>query len=233
MNTSHELRLLEAEIHELESAVESQVRTQRKSAQLSLGIGLAIVLILGAFLVTNWLHFRREFTREKVTECLSTEIAAMSPLALQEIERLGRDLLPVYAAAFHREVDAAWPELAERLVAESTELGSGLLETTHGALRQTEARVLAGVEQQLLEAYPFLGDAVDRETLTREIAAVCEEELGGVLTEFDSLYSPSLERLQTSLCAHEIDVPGESAIEIKKRFLHLWLQLLDLEVMEL
>ncbi len=233
MSTPNELKHLEAEILELEEAIHANARAAKRAARTSLGIGMAIIVVIIGFLAMNFAHLRSAMTQEKFARSLSKEISELSPTALREIHQLGQDLLPVFASELKKQVEAAWPEVAIKLDLELRDLGGNLLADTHHILSESEGRVLASVESSMFECYPQLNDPVHRQDLERRIHGICEVATTRSLEVFDDLFSRDIARMQESLARFDLTDTHETPDDLHKKFIHLWLQLLDQEVMEL
>ncbi len=233
MNTANEFRKLESEIHGLEQAIDASATVSRRTSQVSLAIGIAIVLVITCFLVLNFIHLKSELTREKFSESLSKEIASMSPTALEELQKMSQHLLPVYAAEFRKQVDTAWPAVARTLQSEADALTEGLLTHTHVTLAEVEKRTLNGLEEQILASYPNLASAAGQEELRKRLDGICQNTVTASLDGFDKLYSRDLKRVQDTLFKLDVTDSHESPTDLQKKFIHLWLQLLDQEVTEL
>jgi hypothetical protein len=233
MSTPAELRQIQVEIHQLEEFVNAQVQERQRAGKTSALLACALVLIVLGFVFVNFTHLRAELTQDKVSESLSRELGTLSPVAIQEIGLLGRQLLPIYAAEFKKQLEVAWPQISVTLQSEADALSNDILLESHKFLVASEERILKAVEMTVEESFPHLQDPAQKAELERKIDEICQSTLTGSLEEFDTLFSKDVAKVRDSLLKFELSDVQESPLELKKRFIHLWLQLLDMEVMEL
>jgi hypothetical protein len=62
---------------------------------------------------------------------------------------------------------------------------------------------------------------------------MCDETLKKTLVDFEKLFSRDVEQLQTTVFKFNVSDGDEETVELQKKFLHLWLQLLDQEIMKI
>ncbi len=228
-----DLKELEVEVQQLEDVLQSQEKTARIAGRAPLFISLALMLIIGCFVLVNYVRLRAELTAEKFAKSLKEELVEVTPVAIREFNLLGKDLLPLYTSEFQKQFAVAWPTIAKKLENETSELGNNVLLTVHQNLNETEARVLDKTQQVLFTSYPPLNNAKDREVLTRKLHTLCENALVKALGNFDAKFSRDIDKLQADLMKFELKDTDGATVDLQKKFLHLWLQLLDQEIMAL
>ena len=233
MSSANDFRKLDSEIQELEQAIKANASVARRTSRVSLGIGVGVIIVIAGFAVLNFVHLKSEMTRKNFSKSLSIEMASMSPLAVAELQKLGQELLPVYAGELKRQLETSWPTVQETLELEMQALTGGLLTHLHSTLAESEQRVLKSVETQVLTCYPSLASEKTQEELRKRLDALCQTAVTNSLERFDSLYSRDLKRVEGTLLKFDVSDSTESPRDLQKKFIHLWLQLLDQEVMEL
>jgi hypothetical protein len=233
MSTSNDLKQLEAEVLQLEDAIQANNSALKRAARTSIGLGLALLVVIVCFLFLNLAHLRGEMTQEKLTRSLSQELTEVSPLALRELNQLGQELLPIFIAEFRKQLETAWPDVAQRVQDELNRLSDNLFAEAHELVSASEHRILESTSKALFDCYPQLNDQKHRNALEQRIHGICEEAIVQSLQTFDSLFSRDVARVESALLQFDVTDNHESPADLQKRFIHLWLQLLDQELMEL
>jgi hypothetical protein len=141
--------------------------------------------------------------------------------------------MPIYFAEWKRQLQASWPEISNKLEAELLELGSNLTSRINHYFTESENRILEGAELALGENFPELKDPGKQAELNRRLHATCDQALEKVLLDFDKRFSGDVARLQQEIFKFDISDKGETPVDLQKKFLHLWLQLLDQEIMKI
>jgi len=154
-------------------------------------------------------------------------------VAIKEISRLGEDLMPIYFAEWKRQLQAAWPEISSKMEEELLKLGSNLTNRINQYFTESENRVLESTEQILAQNFPELKDPTKQAELNHRLHATCDQALEKVLLNFDKQFSGDVARLQEEIFRFDVSDKGETPVDLQKKFLHLWLQLLDQEIMKI
>jgi len=233
MNLQTEIQQLDAEIRQLEKLVHNEGVAVRRSGSAPLLVSAVLATIILVFLVINYVWFSSQLTPQKLTASLEKELVEVSPAAMRQVTILGQDLLPVYADEWKKQMQAAWPQVAAKLEAEVVHLGDDVLFAVHRTLAETEARVLAETEKSIHAAYPDLNDPSQREEIAARLHAACDEALAKSLGDFDALFSKDVRKIEDLLLRFDVTDTNESTVDLQKKAIHLWLQLLDQEIMEL
>lgn len=228
-----ELKRLEAEVQRLEASMEAERLAAKRASRLTLGFAAVIASVVLVFLAINYLRVRSELTPEKLTRSLEQEMHEFGPTALREMNILGQDLLPVYAAEWKLQLEAAWPEIATRVQAEFGKLARNLAERTHDQLAACEGRLLARLTDVVVRTNPDLASPTRRAEIERRIHAACDTALERALLDFDGLFSRDVARLEDTILGFDVSDGEESKVDLQKKFLHLWLRLLDEEIMKI
>ena len=233
MSGSTEVKDLQAEIRALEEKLQAEGRATQQSQRTSLLVAAVLGVVLLTFLVINYVRVRSELTAEKFTRSIEKELQEVGPVAIKEISRLGEDLMPIYFAEWKRQFQAAWPDISSKMEAELLKLGSNLTTRINQYFTESESRVLQSTEQVLAENFPELKDPAKQAELDRRLHATCDQALERVLLDFDKQFSGDVARLQDEIFKFDVSDKGETPVDLQKKFLHLWLQLLDQEIMKI
>ena len=100
-------------------------------------------------------------------------------------------------------------------------------------LDETEGRVLQRMEKTIVDTFPDLQDPAKRSDLEKRLHATCDRVTGTALHDFDTLFVKDVNRLQDVIFKFDVSDKEISTVDLQKKFLHLWLQLLDQEIMKI
>jgi hypothetical protein len=225
-----EIQQLEAEVKRLESLLERQVAAHRRAARNSLLATSFLVALVLLFVGVNLINFRREFTEENIRRSLSKELQELSPIAAREFSLLGKDVLPAYAEEARRQIPKMGPQVSEKLEQEVDRLVEDVLAGTNQTLRDTESRLLARTEKILAERFPdFQGGGLQAE-IERRFHGSLDRSMAGVLQEFLDRYGKDVKSIEEKLLKFDLSDSTETGLDLQKKFIHLWLQLLEEEI---
>jgi hypothetical protein len=82
-------------------------------------------------------------------------------------------------------------------------------------------------------SYPDLGSPSRRAEIEKRVHLACDSALEKALVDFDGLFSKDVDEFQRTLRGFNLSDGKESKLDLQKKFLHLWLQLLDQEIMKI
>jgi hypothetical protein len=233
MSTELDLQKLEGEVRRLEQSLEAARAASRAAQRIAILIGTAMATLVGGFLLINYFNFRAEFTPEKVKASIAQELRDVSPAALREFGQLGQELLPVYTEELKRQFQAAWPSIKDKVDNEVTLLAEHATTRIDRRMTDAEGRVIDTSQALMQKHYPELADPKVQETVTRRVHEVCDGSLQKALDGFNALFARDMRRVQHALLQFEFPPSSVPTVELQKKFLHLWLQLLDQEIMQL
>ena len=233
MSGSTEVRDLQAEIRALEEKLHAEGRATQRVQRTSLVVAAVLGVVLLTFLLINYVRIRSELTAEKFTRSIEKELQEVGPVAIKEISRLGEDLMPVYFAEWKSQLQAAWPDISSKMETELLTLGSNITTRINQHFTESENRILESTEQVLGENFPELKDPKKLAELDRRLHATCDQALEKVLLHFDRQFAGDVAQLQEEIFRFDVSDKGETPIDLQKKFLHLWLQLLDQEIMRI
>jgi hypothetical protein len=224
---------LSQSVDELNSLVQREIQTSRRASRQSLFSVLVLALIVFVFVVVNTVNLRSEFTEDKIRQSLAAELQELRPAAMRELGTLGRDVLPVYAEEGRRQLSQMTPRLVTVLEQEIEAFSGDVLARVHGRLTEAERRVLAKTEIEIFKHFPGLHDPVAREKLGKRLFEVTDASVSRSIADFDKRFGAQVDRLRAAILDFDVSDANETPVELQKRFLHTWLQLLDEEILAL
>jgi len=233
MTSPNDVQRLEAEVRLLEATLREEREATRQSRRFTLTFCGVLVTLVLAFALVNYFKLSSELTAENFRKSLEHELREVGPVAMEEFSRLGENLLPVFAAEWKKQMEAAWPEIQKQLEAEVSQLGSGASNRVNSLLADAQERIFARVEASIEETYPQLNSPESRVQLDRRLHQVCDATLHEALLTFDKSFSKDVGALQRTVLKFDVSDTNESTVDLQKKFLRLWLQLLDQEIMKL
>ncbi len=221
------------QIQNLEAAFNGEVASRKRMVRTTRIILLVLSFSILFFVLLNYFHFRFQWTKEKFKYSLEQEMRELSPVAMKELSAMGKDLLPVYAEEGKKQIHESMPEISQILDRELDRLSTDILENADHRLREMEESVLSRTEEVLLESYPGLKESAKRKELERRFHKETHDAVVSAVQEFDKLFSKDIEESRALLLKFDIKDTDESQVDLQKKFIRLWLQLLDLEIKEL
>jgi hypothetical protein len=233
MESPQDKSQLEHQMVRLENAARAEEASRNAALRAAriVSVGLAATIVI--FVCINFFSIRGQWTEENLRSSLAKEVRELSPTAAREIGNVGRAILPVYAEEVSEQVTALLPTITKRLEQEIDALTMDVLTTTERQFSAAQERVLAQCEKEILENHPILLDPKRRAELQERFHAITEEAVITTAAEFHTLFSRDIERVQERLLDFDLADTDETTVDLQKRFLRLWLQLLDEEIAQL
>lgn len=233
MGSENDVQRIEEEVRRLESLLEQQVDLSRKASRYSLFVTASLAGIILLFFVVNYFNITEEFTQENISRSLEKEMHEFSPTAMRELNLLGKDVLPVYVKEGRNQIRAMGPQIAERMQHEVDQLTQDILADVQRHVQKMEANVLESTETVLFESYPGIQDKATQEVLTQRFRTIAEGAVAGTIGDFQERFGLHVDGVQETLLKFDLSDTEETPLDLQKKFLHLWLQLLDEEIMAL
>ena len=233
MESPQDKSQLEHQLLRLENAARAEDSSRRAALRAAriVTVGLATTIVI--FVCINYFSIRGQWTEENLRSSLAKEVRELSPTAAREIGDVGRAILPVYAEEMSAQITALMPTITKRLESEIDALTMDVLTTTEGQFSAAQERVLTQCEKELLENHPVLLDPKKRTELQKRFHAITEEAVISTAAEFHTLFARDIERVQERLLNFDLADTDETTVDLQKKFLRLWLQLLDEEIAQL
>jgi hypothetical protein len=233
MNTEEPLQSLEREIRRLEETFTAEIDASRRASRTAVVASCVLGGVIAVFVLVNLLYLRSEWTREKLTASLRREVREFTPKARYELELLGEEVVPVFVAEARSQLHKEAPAIVAKTEAEVDRLIDNVLSRQHRRLAEAQERVLAKAERNILEAYPNLKSAAEREALGNRFHATAEDAIAEAVSDFNTRFGHDVHKLKDTLLRFDLSDSHEDVVDLQKKFLHLWLQLLDEEIVGL
>ena len=233
MKIDDDIQRLETEVQRLEESLTQGVAFSRRTARYVTAVPVALSIMLLVFFLINYINISTEYTEDNLSDNLRREMRELSPTAVRELRSLADVVLPVYFKEFREHFVSMGPEISNRLSEELDELSLDILIKVHEHLAETENRVLEKSEAAIFESYPDLSDAVRREEITKNLQVLTEDAVAGAIGNFERRFGKHVADVRETLLKFDLSDTGETRVDLQKKFIHLWLGLLDQEIMEL
>ncbi len=231
--TETDIDRLEARIAELESARQNEEGSLRRSSKAMVGISLAIFLIVASFAIPIYLHARSEWTEDKLAASFQHQLEELNPTTIEQTRALGEHLLPIYVAETRKQLMQMGPEISRRLGRQMDLLAQELSTELHAQLMEAEKRIQKQTTEILFQSYPHLADQAQQDRLASSFRFITETAMTNALADFSERFSVDVAALADTIVTFTDADPEETTLELQKRFIHLWLKLLDIEIMKL
>jgi hypothetical protein len=224
------VKQLATRIEQLTRSLEKAKSEQRRGAFAARVIALALLLIVGVFVVLNYLHLRREWTREKLRAGVERELNELNPTASFEFGELAQYLVPIYTREAKRQFKHLGPEFSRVCSEQIDGMAEELRRDAHEKLRTMDERIRDRSLTVVSEVYPDLMSPAEQEQLTQSFRTITEDALLRAVTDFDSRFSKDARELQEDILRFDLRETHESTPDLQKKFIRLWLKLLDAEI---
>lgn len=205
--------------------------TRRQRREIAL-ISCAALAILAVFVLSSYGTIRENFSGPRLRTSAERVGRHLVDEATPLLIDVAKEVAPVYRSATSRGLEEALPALKGRVQAELE------LFVQHASTRSRQAleHALAAPIHDFVLAFSAEFPSLDDRRFTEELLALAEQELHaqthGVLDAAGARYAPQVERLMAAFQSlHDEQLSTASTEVLTRRFLHLWLMLLDQEIM--
>ena len=219
------------QVSELDSLMRSADSNGKRLRNIQIGATLALVAIFVVSLTAIYGKGRSMYTPEKIQASLPPQMEAIQPALMDTFRGVVDVAGPHYARLGQERLEAVLPKVGQALEAELVGLSDGL---ARGA-EQRVAAALAEVEQKQLAKLKALYPNLDE----KKFAALRNEWARELQTDTELVLADFQERVLTdfSTLSMTIESFGPSKFddfeknELVRYYAHLWLTLIDVEVM--
>jgi hypothetical protein len=197
-------------------------------------ISVAVAFVLVAFVVASYFAVRANFSGERLSMRLSSEISAMTPQISDAVLSVGEEVMPLYLEQGEKKLRDALPALELAMSEELTKVWSGMhgqIEADFDAALDRSAKKL---EQRLQQQFPELLEPANLALLENELNEMLEKDTSEFLGRFFDQYSNDLNDVYKTIegfSPSRFERMGNE--ELAAQYLHLWLTLLDREILGL
>ncbi len=231
MHTQPEFESIERQLGELEVLVEAEQAGARRASRFVLGAYVALAGLVVTFVTINYNHIADELSPSNFEAGWQEHVERLSPLAMEQAFRLGETLLPVYAREAQNQLAERMPEFERKLAHESALFAEEVRHQAMIRLMASEQRVREATEQALVNAYPELDTPEAKAEFVRQFESRTQQALADALVEFDTRFRGRVDDLIEMIARSDLGQTDAPTHELQKRFLHLWLVLIDEELM--
>lgn len=233
MQSDPSAQRLAQEIERLDATILHERAIERRISFTVISVAIGIGIIIFGALLANFLYFQSEWTDEKFAASVQAELEVLKPDVSDSIRRLGEKLAPVYVAEARRQLPNVAPAFSRELAKQFDRLSADFQADTYGRLQKTEDRIRDRSSQVVFASYPGLAADAERQKLTNSFRKITDQAVTGAIQEFQMRFSRDSERLQQTILAFSEADPSETTVDLQKKFIRMWLQLLDEEIMKL
>ena len=191
------------------------------------------VALLFCFAYASYVTLSTNFSKARLrssTERVGRELVSeASPMMID----VAKQVVPVYRAEAERAVHDLIPELTKRARAEFDLAAEHLSAKAKDTLRNTTTTPFHNTIDRLTAQFPCLQDQAFRDELLQDAETTLRAEMNNVLANAHATYQPQADRLIEAFRKLEREAPpAADTQELSKRFVHLWLLLIDTELMD-
>jgi len=211
-------------------SLEKYFDLQRLSRRRSALIALLALGMVGLTVTLCYRELDTNFAPEHLERSASAEAQKLLPSLSEHALALIREVRPTYEEEGKRALRAAVPRLQEQLEREFVHLGESLASRTETTIGTVLPRTAEKVLVDFYTAFPDLADeAYVQETLDRLKHEIRAETQAVIDSAWQTFRTPT-ERLAATLGRFPSleEMPDG---DLERRFIHLWLMLLDHELM--
>jgi len=227
------VKRLQDEFEKLDQSIAEEREVDRRATIITVSLATAIGLVIVGFLLVNFIYFKSEWTEEKFARSLQSELEVLNPAVLEELRTMGRNLMPVYAEEARRQLPAMAPRFSQELSRQLERFSREFQADATDRLDRTEHRVEGQTRRIVFAAYPGLRSEAEQEKLNRSFQTITHDAVSGALEQFHTRFSKDTDELQNIVLDFKPPQTDENTVDLQKKFIHLWLQLLDEEIMKL
>ena len=209
---------------------ESEARYRRMEVMMSVTLGCIVV----AFVAASYFTVRANYSDEQLSARLNSEISALAPEISNALFEVGEQVMPTYVEMGEKKLREALPQVELALNKELEKLWAGVTEQVETDFNASLDRSAKKLEERLREEFPELLDEPGLALLETEINEMLEKDTGEFLNSFFDRYSQDLNKLYKMIDGfHPNRFERLSDEELAAQYVHLWLTLLDREILGL
>jgi hypothetical protein len=227
------VKRLQDEFQKLDQSITEEREIDRRATIITISLAAAIGLVIVGFLLVNFIYFKSEWTEEKFAKSLQTELEVLNPVVLEQLRTMGKNLMPVYAEEARRQLPGMAPRFSKELSRQLEQFSYDFQADTVARFDKTEERIRAQTHEIVFAAYPGLRSEAEQEKLNRSFETITHDAVAGAIEHFQTRFSKDTDEMQSVILDFKPQPTEEDTVDLQKKFIHLWLQLLDEEIMRL
>jgi len=219
------------QVTELDSLMRNADANGKRLRNVQIGATLALVAVFAISLTAIYSTARSMYSAEKIQASLPPQIEALQPALTRTLRSVLSTAGPRYARLGQERLEAVLPKLGKAVEGELVGLTDGLAQGAEQRVADALVRVEEAQLAKLHTLYPEL-DAERFAELRNEWAADVQADTELVLGDFQELVMTDFTMLSNTIESfgpnHYDDFDKN---ELVRYYAHLWLTLIDAEVM--
>jgi hypothetical protein len=227
------VKRLHDELKRLDQSIEEEREMDRRATVITISLAGVISLVIVGFLLVNFLYFKSEWTEEKFAKSLHNELEVLNPVVLEQLHTMGKNLMPVYVKEARRQLPRMAPRFSRELSSQLGHFSKNFQEDTAARLEKAEERIQQDTHEIVFAAYPGLKSKVEQQKLDRSFETITHDAVYGAIKEFEGRFGKDADALQNVVLDFKPKQTDETTVDLQKKFIRLWLQLLDEEITKL
>jgi len=231
VNENHTPPSFEGNVEDLATSIAQERAEARRTSRTLMGVTAAMLIICGSSVFSMLSHVRSEWSEDKVARSLEREAEAIAPQVADQLSAMVGELVPVYGTEAARQYQSLAPQLRRRVLEELDRFVLDVVANTKNRATDSEERIRAVTLQAVNEVYPELDSPEEKAAFVQMVSDTAIAALHNRMKEFQERVSMDTGRLRESIVNFQVNDEGMPTIELQKRFLHLWLMIIDEELM--
>lgn len=201
--------------------------------RVRLGLTLLLFAIILGFLFAYYSHGKTAWTPEKFEPYAKDELKRLTPVLSNAAQSVLGDVGPKYEHLMRAKAKQAQPVLEENASKEMILLFNEVETIVRAELRTVVRAAYAHQLEVVKKEFPRFGDEVRMEMLRDRLEAGLEKDADLVTERIARRYMKEVQKVQDELMLFRPNRYEQmSEEELGRYFIHLWVQLLDLHLME-
>jgi hypothetical protein len=210
----------------------SEYETAQRPGRFVIGFfTLGLLAVIGGWGFVIYKTVKTNFTETRIQASARQEMQALLPDVTEQANLMMRDLRPAYEAEVRKAAPAMLPKLQGRLHEEMLALGHGLSAHSKDVFAGALIAAAQDGEQELKKAFPSLENKEEVQRLLDRLHSGLEKETEKFLLETTEAARPGMEKFLATLNGFPRR-PKVTDEELHRQFIHLWVLLLDQNLMQ-
>jgi len=233
MQPDSAVKRLHDEFKKLDQSIEEEREIDRRATIITISLAGVISLVIVGFLLVNFLYFKSEWTEENFAKSLHNELEVLNPVVLAQLRGMGKNLMPVYVKEARRQLPEMAPRFSRELSSQLEHFSRDFQHDTAARLEKTEERMQEDTHAIVFAAYPGLRSEAEQQKLNRSFETITHDAVFSAIKGFEARFAKDADDLQNVVLDFKPRQTDETTVDLQKKFIRLWLQLLDEEITKL
>ncbi len=144
------------QVKRLERSLAAEIAAEGRAVQATRLVLAAFLLVVGGFVIVNYLHFKGEWTEQKIAKSVEEQWEAIRPAVTVEIRTLSKNVLPVYGAEFRKQLPDMAPKVGRVLHKQTQRFADDIRADTSDRIDATMQRAAQHTVVEMHICYPGL-----------------------------------------------------------------------------